>query len=62
MVVLENFIAEINKLYDGIEKTKKQIEDILNREDVLVFEEYKNLPNLEVRTQELRKKTEDIAG
>jgi hypothetical protein len=62
MVVLENFIAEINKLYDGIEKTKKQIEDILNREDVLVFEEYKNLPNLEVRTQELRKKSEDIAG
>lgn len=62
MVVLENFIAEINKLYDGIEKTKKQIEDILNREDVLVFEEYKNLPNLEVRTQDLRKKSEDIAG
>lgn len=62
MVVLENFIAEINKLYDGIEKTKKQIEEILNREDVLVFEEYKNLPNLEVRTQELRKKSEDIAG
>jgi hypothetical protein len=62
MVVLENFIAEINKLYDGIEKTKKQIEDILNREDVLVFEEYKNLPNLEVKTQELRKKSEDIAG
>ncbi len=62
MVVLENFIAEINKLYDGIEKTKKQIEDILNREDVMVFEEYKNLPNLEVKTQELRKKSEDIAG
>jgi hypothetical protein len=62
MVVLENFIAEINKLYDGIEKTKKQIEDILNREDVLVFEEYKNLPNLEVKTQDLRKKSEDIAG
>lgn len=37
MVVLENFIAEINKLYESIEKTKKQIEDILNREDVLVF-------------------------
>lgn len=37
MVVLENFIAEINQLYESIEKTKKQIEDILNREDVLVF-------------------------
>ncbi len=29
---------------------------------MLVFEEYKNLPKLEERTQELRKQSEDITG
>lgn len=46
VTILENFTTEIDKMYEDIEKTKKQIEDILGKEDVLVFEEYKNLPKL----------------
>ena len=36
--MLQMFIDEINKIYDEIDKNKKQLESILKRDEVMIFE------------------------
>ena len=36
--MLQIFIDEINKIYDEIDKNKKQLESILKRDEVMIFE------------------------
>lgn len=45
-----------------MEKTKKEIEAILQKDEVMVFEEYKRIPTFEEKASALRKESEDISG
>lgn len=60
--MLQSFIDEINKVYGDIDKNKKQLESILKRDEVMVFEEFKTLPEFETNVKELTKTSEDILG
>lgn len=60
--MINGFVDEVNKVYDEIEKNKKQIESILKREEVLIFEEFKHVPHFEQKAEELKKKSEEIIG
>lgn len=42
--VLNNFLEEVNSHYEEMAKTKKIIENILRKDEVMVFEEYKTKP------------------
>lgn len=56
--VLTNFLEMINVHYEDVSKVKKSIELILRKDEVLIFEEYKKINELDFKVKETKKKSD----
>ena len=56
--IVNDFVEHVEKTFADIEKIKKDIEHILQKDEVMVFEEYKRIPSLEEKATALKKEAE----
>lgn len=56
--MLTNFLEMINVHYEDVSKVKKSIELILRKDEVLIFEEYKKINELDFKVKETKKKSD----
>lgn len=62
LAALTGYLEVINGNYEEANKTKRTIETITKKDDVLILEDYRKIEDLEQTLSGLNKATESIAG